>query len=130
MKTFKQLLTEGHGDSHLATELFHKCRQAATFTHYQHLMTESYAKHMALGTFYEDIISLLDSFMETYIGLFGKPDIVQEAIQVPFKVTVYDLREWIENNRSQISDSTTLQNILDTIVELCSSTIYKLEQLK
>jgi hypothetical protein len=130
MKTFKQLLTEGRGDNHLATELFHKCRQAATFSHYQHLMTESYAQHMALGAFYDGIIPLLDSFLETYIGLFGKLETVQENIQVPFKVSVYELKEWIETNRQQISDSTTLQNILDTIVELCSSTIYKLENLK
>ncbi len=130
MKSFKQLLTEGRGDNFLATELFIKCRQAATFTHYQHLMTESYAKHMALGDFYEQIVPLTDSFLETFIGLYGKLNIVQENIQVHFKVSVYDLKEWIETNRSQISDSTSLQNILDTIVELCSSTIYKLENLK
>lgn len=129
MKTFKQFIVENHGDNHLATELFHKCRQAATYTHYQHLMTTSYAKHMALGAFYSEIIPLLDSFLETFIGTYGKLEIVQDNIQVPFKCTIKDLKEWIDRNRSQISDSSTLQNILDTIVELCSSTIYKLEQL-
>lgn len=129
MKTFKQLISEKHGDNSLATELFHKCRQTATYTHYQHLMTSSYAQHMALGAFYIDIIPLLDSFLETFIGTYGKLEIVQDKIQIPFKCTIKDLKEWIESNRSKITDSTELQNILDTIVELCSSTIYKLEQL-
>lgn len=129
MKTFKQLLTENHGDTFLATELFFKCRQSALYTHFCHLTTKSFAEHSAFGAFYEGIIPLLDKFMEAFIGRYGKLEHVQDSLQVPFKVTIQDLISWIETNRYKLTDSTELQNILDELLGLCNSTIYKLDNL-
>ncbi len=44
---------------------------ARDVTHSVHLNTRSYAKHKALGHFYEDLIELADKFAEAYQGRKG-----------------------------------------------------------
>lgn len=39
-----------------------------TQAHVFHLTTKSYSAHKALQTYYEDIVPLLDSYAETYMG--------------------------------------------------------------
>lgn len=129
MKTLAQLLTEKFGDMHLITELFLKCHQVSTYSHYCHLTTNSYASHMAFGEFYEKIIPLIDTLSESAIGKFGQLETIQANTSIQFQYTIQELRDWIESNRKQISDSSELQNIIDEIVELCNSTLYKLENL-
>lgn len=52
----------------LIPELLDSVRAA----HLAHLDTTSYAKHMALGTYYEDLPGLIDSYVESYIGYYGR----------------------------------------------------------
>ena len=40
-----------------------------------HWLTNSYAEHKALGKFYEGLNDLLDSFVETYQGKYGRVDV-------------------------------------------------------
>jgi len=42
---------------------------ARDVTHSAHLNTRSYAKHQALGVFYDEIIDLADKFAEMYQGI-------------------------------------------------------------
>ena len=44
---------------------------ARDVTHSAHLNTRSYAKHVALGAFYDGIIDLADKFAEAYQGKYG-----------------------------------------------------------
>ena len=39
--------------------------------HSVHLNTRSFSKHMALGTFYDEIIDHADAFAEAYQGRYG-----------------------------------------------------------
>jgi len=105
---------------------------ARDITHREHLKTKSYAQHMALGAFYPAIIELADSIAEAYQGCEGK------LITVPYvKNTATGsidsiLRshlDWISKNRKKLSDESSIQNIIDEIVALYQSTLYKLKFL-
>lgn len=50
--------------------LFIECREALQIRHWN---TTSYAEHKAVGKFYDDLSDLLDSFVETYSGKYGRP---------------------------------------------------------
>jgi hypothetical protein len=43
---------------------------------------------------------------------------------------IIEFRDWISKNRGLITDDTSMQNIIDESVELCNTTIYKLQKLK
>ena len=116
----------------MASEFFARARALSTVTHFAHLSTDSYSEHQALSTFYTDIIGTIDSFCEAYIGLYGKfitlpqiPSVPQLAVDA-----IMEMRDWIGQNRSLISDDSSLQNIIDESVELINTTIYKLQKLK
>ena len=116
----------------MASEFFARGRALATTTHFAHLSTDSYSEHEALATFYEDIIGEIDKFCEAYIGLYGK-FITLPPIQPEMKIAVdaiIEFRDWISKNRTLITDDSSLQNIIDESVELCNTTIYKLQKLK
>jgi hypothetical protein len=102
--------------------------------HSVHLNTRSYAKHKALGKFYHGVIELADKFAEAYQGRHGligavslqstkKPGNILEFLQEQVKE--------IEDMRYKVVDKsdTPLQNIIDEIVGLYLSTIYKLKFL-
>ena len=116
----------------MASEFFARARALATTTHFAHLSTDSYSEHQALATFYEEIITEVDKFCEAYIGLYGKfitlPPIPAEMIKAVD--AIIEFRDWITKNRSLITDDSSLQNIIDDSVELCNTTIYKLQKLK
>lgn len=122
---------EGISNS-IASEFFSRCRALATTTHFAHLSTDSFSEHSALATFYEEIVETVDKFAEAYIGLYGKfitlpPITPQMQIAVD---AIIELRDWISKNRNLITDDTSMQNIIDETVELCNTTIYKLQKLK
>lgn len=106
---------------------------ARTDGHIMHLQSRSYAEHMALQTFYEDLSDLIDSFVEAYQGLYGlieeypsgyiAPDDKPAAYMENFRKTVSALRK-------QLPDDSELQNIIDEIAALIDATIYKLRFLK
>lgn len=89
-------------------------------------------KKLALNTFYDEIIGLADSFAEGFIGRYGKfesfPNVKESATDG--LVIVGNLTKWIDANRAVISDFSEIQNEIDTIVNLCNSTAYKLRELR
>lgn len=116
-------------------ELVTRCFQARTDAHIAHLLTKSYAAHKALNEFYDDIIDLADSFAESAQGRYGLlsyPQIMPRHKDVNYskpESIPKGLRAWIDANRDSCTDDSELQNIIDEIVGLCNSTIYKLEFL-
>ena len=122
---------EGISNS-IASEFFARSRALATTTHFAHLSTDSFSEHSALATFYEEIVETVDKFCEAYIGLYGK-FITLPPISAEMKVAVdaiIEMRDWISKNRGLITDDTSMQNIIDESVELCNTTIYKLQKLR
>lgn len=107
---------------------------ARDVTHSVHLNTRSYAKHKALQEFYEGIVGLADGFAEAYQGRHGLigPISLQSAKKTSNVVEfLQDQVEAIEAMRYEVCDrkDTPLQNLIDGIVELYLSTLYKLRFL-
>ena len=107
---------------------------ARDVTHSVHLNTRSYSKHKALESFYDNIIELADSFAEAYQGRHGL--IGPVTLQSAKKTTnVIDFLQGqldeIEADRYKVCDEsdTAMQNLIDEIVELYLSTLYKLRFL-
>ena len=107
---------------------------ARDVTHSVHLNTRSYAKHKALQKFYENIIDLADNFAEAYQGRNGMIGaITLQSSKKTANVTEFleDQLEDIEKYRYEVcgKDDSALQNLIDAIVELYLSTLYKLKFL-
>ena len=106
-------------------------------THREHLKTTgtgSYARHGALGSFYESIPGLADSLAEAYQGYY------ETLLDIPLlandnEMAVYDMLraqlDWIHENRYAAipREQTAMQNIVDEIESLYMSTLYKLKFL-
>lgn len=100
--------------------------------HLEHLRTSSYAQHMALGSFYDNIIELADKLAEAYQGYAG----VMENIPLLTDKPRSDIATTLEEHMSDIEDIrydacelSAIQNIIDEIVGTYLSTIYKLREL-
>ena len=107
---------------------------ARDVTHSVHLNTRSYAKHKALGGFYEDVVELADDLAEAYQGRHGLigPITLQSAKKTNNVVEfLEDSLADIEKMRYEVCEKTdtALQNIIDEIVGLYLSTLYKLKFL-
>jgi hypothetical protein len=107
---------------------------ARDVTHSVHLNTRSFAKHKALNEFYSEIVDLADSFAEAYQGRHGLigPITLMSAKKTGNVIEfLEDQLKDIEGMRYECCDKsdTPLQNIIDEIVALYLSTLYKLKFL-
>ena len=107
---------------------------ARDVTHSVHLNTRSYAKHKALQKFYENIIDLADGFAEAYQGrhgLIGPISLMSAKKTGNIVEFLQDQLDEIETGRYDVckKDDTPLQNLIDGIIELYLSTLYKLRFL-
>ena len=107
---------------------------ARDVTHSVHLNTRSYSKHKALQKFYENIIELADGFAEAYQGRHGLmgPISLQSAKKTTNVIDfLQNQLEEIEADRYKICDETdsAIQNLIDEIIALYLSTLYKLRFL-
>jgi len=107
---------------------------ARDVAHSVHLNTRSYAKHVALNTFYDEIVDLTDGFAEAYQGrhgLMGPISLMSAKKTTNIVEFLQDQLEEIEKCRYEVCDKTDtpLQNLIDGIVELYLSTLYKLRFL-
>jgi hypothetical protein len=107
---------------------------ARDVTHSVHLNTRSYSKHKALQKFYENIIDLADSFAEAYQGRHGLigPISLMSAKKTSNVIEFLELQlAEIESVRYDVCEKadTSLQQLIDNIIELYLSTLYKLRFL-
>lgn len=107
---------------------------ARDVTHSVHLNTRSYSKHKALQKFYENIIDRADTFAEAYQGRHGLigPIALMSAKKTENVVAfLEDQLAELESMRYDVCDKTDapLQNLIDGIIELYLSTLYKLRFL-
>lgn len=107
---------------------------ARDVAHSAHLNTRNYAKHVALNAFYDEVITLADSFAEAYQGRYGLigPITLMSAKKTNNVVEfLQDQADEIEKVRYDVvdKDCTPLQNIIDEIMGQYYSTLYKLKFL-
>lgn len=120
----------------LCAELVARCFDARTVAHLAHLRTRSYAAHMALGDFYDQIATAADAFAECHMGVEGqftgfpaiKPD---TSLGGDIQGYLTDLHDWLTKHRTECADgSTELANLIDEILAVIDRTFYKLRFLK
>lgn len=107
---------------------------ARDVTHSVHLNTRSYAKHKALQEFYEGIIEVADGLAEAYQGRYG----LVGPITLHSAKATSNIIDFLQGQLDEIEAArydvipktdTALQNLVDGIVELYLSTLYKLRFL-
>lgn len=117
-----------------AGEFIQRTFHVRTSAHDMHLKTTSYAKHMALNDFYDEIVDLMDDYAEGYQGKYGLIDNYPGAFRqyATPEALVEDYVNYIEENRAEFygKGDTYLSNIVDELVQLSYQTLYKLRHLK
>ena len=107
---------------------------ARDVTHSVHLNTRSYSKHVALNIFYDRIVGAADDFAEAYQGRHG---LIGPISLHSAKKTTNDI-EFLEDSLKEIEDArykvcdkddSSLQQLIDNIVEIYLRTLYKLRFL-
>jgi DNA-binding ferritin-like protein len=119
----------------LASLFMHSRTQAHVF-HLRVKGAGSLAAHLALQTYYEGIVPLLDLLIENYQGKnglieFEEVEGLDNDASIDNIVSYFSkLIEVLEKLRKDEKlQSSSIQNQIDTIDELLSSTKYKLENL-
>ncbi len=107
---------------------------ARDVTHSVHLNTRSYSKHKALNIFYERIVGAADDFAEAYQGRYGLigPITLHSAKKTSNVIEfLQDSLKQIEDARYDVCDKSdsSLQQLIDNIVEIYLRTLYKLKFL-
>lgn len=102
-------------------------------THLAHWNTRSYAEHVALGEFYDELIDKVDTVIEAYQGCFGligkvKPrDYSKENILKQ----IADTANWLADKRDDIAqDNQVIENQIDELGLFFATTHYKLKFLQ
>ena len=107
---------------------------ARDVTHSVHLNTRSYSKHKALQKFYENIIERTDDLVEAYQGRYG----LLGPITLHSAKTTSNVVDFLQGQLDEIEAArydvipktdTALHNLVDNIIELYLSTLYKLRFL-
>lgn len=126
--------TESHGNSSDASEFITRLLHASTAIHMHHLMVQgpgSYAAHTALGM-YSDLADLADGLAESWMGCSGEMlsfgggsfSIASDPI-----TEVQSLYDYVESKRGMMGSESHIQNDIDGICTLLSTTLYKLKRL-
>lgn len=124
-------------DKNIVSEFIGALLHSATITHFMHLQAQgegSYAKHIALGDYYDGIVDLVDGLAESIQGAY---DIIIEPYSPSFGNVssealeyMQSLREYVRNKRTLMPQDSEIQNDIDSIATLINSTCYKLLQLR
>lgn len=119
----------------LVKTLLHAKNQA----HIYHWSVKNYAQHKALQEFYMQITEDLDRLVEAYQGAFELIDFTSNEITsyestddirkviTYFNDLKYKIDGWVEDKK-KYSDS-LLNSIVEDIIELVNTTLYKLKYL-
>ena len=114
-----------------AKGLVQKMFEARQVAHNCHLKSKNFAEHKALNSFYDDLLELVDSFVETYQGQHGLIGDCNFTVESVANATEYleDCARLFSVGRESLKDP-HLQNIMDEVIALTYRTIYKLKFLK
>lgn len=129
--------SEEKSENNSISTFFSKLFESREMAHIYHLQVKgeegSYAAHMALNSYYDNVLELIDEIIEVYQGQY---EIIEEYDIIDTKDTkskdkieyFKDLANFIKIERKNISEEDThLHNIIDEIVALIYKTLYKLK---
>jgi DNA-binding ferritin-like protein len=110
-------------------------RNAAHIAHWKAKGMGSYAKHVALGEFYDAILNQLDEIVEIHQGAFGLIDAVTfpgiTASPAGIVEHIKEEAQWLEDNRSVIAEGIcAIENQVDELTGIYLKSYYKLKNLQ
>lgn len=122
-------------------KFFSKIFESREMAHVYHLTVKgeegSHAKHLALNTYYDEIIDLLDQIIEVYQGEYEVVEgyeVIDTSATKSLDTIKYfqDLAEFIKKERKVCfkEDDTQYFNIIDDMLVLIYRTLYKLKYNK
>lgn len=114
-------------------ELFGTLQQATVASWRKHLRTAKYAKHEALDEFYKELPEKVDALIEGYMGARGKKitkfeNILKSSNMNTLKY-LQELKKVCKQGYDLLDDNEELEGLLDDIVNLINSTLYKVKEL-
>lgn len=116
-------------------ELVTCLQHSRTTAQMQHWKTASRSDHQALNFFYDTLPPLLDTFVESFQGKYGKlTDYILDyklsgAEPLSYMTALADEVETLRRAEGFPQDS-WLQNQVDTMVQVIYQTVYQLRDLK
>lgn len=119
-------------ESSVAPTFFVTLLNAATVAHTLHLKERSFSRHMTLDALYNGLPEVADELIEAWQGKYGLvTDYPAQSVITPADPLVFttSLRKYVEDNRAKVAPDSEIQNIIDEVVQLLDSTIYKLTNL-
>jgi hypothetical protein len=105
---------------------------SSTNAHFFHWSTNSYSQHKALGNYYDEIIELVDDYVETYMGCYEQIKEFPNVYHQPKEPLKYleSIKLFVDEAQADLPKEQALINILAEIAQLIDTTIYKLKYLK
>jgi hypothetical protein len=127
-KSFKNFLNERinmleGGDQYPALKnVIDRTFNLVTQFHIYHLLTVSYAEHMAIGDFYNCLNSTVDSLSETFIGIGGIVEVTGASVQNSYskEMAISELTSYRELVSSALSETdwSAMQSINDDLINI------------
>jgi hypothetical protein len=106
---------------------------AVTAAHVIHWNTSNYAEHQALGTFYDKLSDLADSFVEAVLLEKGKIISSEKALflgENGLELVKYVYTQtYVYRNAPGFTQLSEVQNIVDEIAALCRHTEFLINRL-
>lgn len=114
-------------------ELFGTLQQSVVSAWRKHLRTAKYAKHIALNEFYEEMPEKVDALIEAWMGANGRKiksfDNLLASKNMNTLVYLKELKKIAKQGYELMNGEEDLEALLDDIIELIDSTLYKVKEL-
>lgn len=114
-------------------ELFGTLQMSVVASWRKHLRTAKYAKHEALDEFYKEMPEKVDALIEAWMGAHGKKvGSFQNTLSSSNMNTLKylgELKRTCKEGYALMGDNDELKSLLDDIVNLINSTLYKVKEL-
>lgn len=129
---YSQPANEMEGEEDPQEELLCEMLEASAQAKVFHWQTSSFAEHEALGEFYDEFNGLMDKFIESYQGCYGRIMLGCDMEVKPYTMDapvafLTSFKEFIQGGaRMMVLGNTALSNILDEINGLVEQTLYRL----
>lgn len=114
-------------------ELFGTLQQSVVGSWRKHLRTAKYGKHKALDEFYKEMPEKVDALVEAWMGANGKKlgKFENTLSSANYNTISYlkELKKICKQGYDLLDENEELESLLDDIVNLINSTLYKVKEL-
>lgn len=132
MNDYSPSSSESEGAENPQEELLCEMLEASAQAKVFHWQTSSSVEHKVLGKFYEEFNMLMDKFIKTYQGNYGRMMVGSEMEVKPYTMDapvtfLESFKAYVSGDaRMFVMGNSALMSILDEISVLTSQTIYQL----